>query len=215
MQAHLGQVEFRDRVRELEARRDQLEGRLEVMGEAALQYAEDAAPAAHALGEQICECIEHLRARRWEGLVYEFLSYQVSDVMTEPAMTMRSDSTLGEVEALFEARGVNAFPVTDSTGDLIGIVSKLDLLTAFRFDDATILPAYEAIMQRSVREVMTAEPESVTPETPLTRVLDELVRLRLKSLPVVRGREVVGVVSREDVLVGLRRAVSGGKAARA
>ncbi len=147
--------------------------------------------------------------------MYEFLSYQVADVMTEPAMTVCSDATLGEVEALFEERGVNAFPVTDSTGDLIGIVSKLDLLVAFRFDEATILPGYEAIMQRPVLEVMTAEPETVTPETPVTRVLDELVRLRLKSLPVVEGREVVGVVSREDVLVGLRRAVSGEKAARA
>ena len=147
--------------------------------------------------------------------MYEFLNYRVADVMTEPAMTVRSDATLGEVEALFEARGVNAFPVTDSTGDLIGIVSKLDLLAAFRFNDATILPAYEAIMQRPVREIMTAETETVTPETPLTRVLDELVRLRLKSLPVVEGAEVVGVVSREDVLVGLRRAVSGRQAARA
>ncbi len=53
MQAHLGQVEFRDRVRELEARRDQLEGRLKVVGEAALQYAEDVGRAAHALGEEI------------------------------------------------------------------------------------------------------------------------------------------------------------------
>ncbi len=63
MQAHLGQVEFRDRVRELEPRWDQLEGRLEAMGETALQDAEDVGRAAHALGEEIREGIEHLRAR--------------------------------------------------------------------------------------------------------------------------------------------------------
>ena len=52
---------------------------------------------------------------------------------------------------------------------------------------------------------MTSCPETVHPDTPLTRVLEKLVSTRWKSLPVVQDGRVVGIVSREDVLQALRR----------
>jgi CBS domain-containing protein len=63
-----------------------------------------------------------------------------------------------------------------------------------------------------VREVMVTDLTTVTPRTPLTRVLETLVRLRTKSLPVVEDGAVVGVIAREDVLQALRRAVAGERA---
>lgn len=139
--------------------------------------------------------------------MYEFVDYRVSDAMTRDPIAVREDTTLGEVEALFEAHPVNAFPVTDPSGHLLGVVTKLDLLKAFSFTPDAILPQYEALMSHRVREVMTTDVESVGLQTPLTRVLEALVRLRVKSLPVVVKGELVGVISREDVLRALRRAV--------
>jgi CBS domain-containing protein len=43
-------------------------------------------------------------------------------------------------------------------------------------------------------------------------VLETLVRMRTKSLPVVEDGAVVGVIAREDVLQALRRAVAGERA---
>jgi CBS domain-containing protein len=60
-----------------------------------------------------------------------------------------------------------------------------------------------------VREVMVTDLSTVTPRTPLPRVLETLVRLRTKSLPVVEDGVVVGMIAREDVLQALRRAVGG------
>jgi CBS domain-containing protein len=73
-----------------------------------------------------------------------------------------------------------------------------------------MLPPYEQIMQRHVATVMTRQPVTVTPRTPLTRVLTKLVESRNKSFAVVDPDDrLVGVVAREDVMRALRRADAG------
>lgn len=141
--------------------------------------------------------------------MYEFLEYRVGDVMTREVVSIGPETPLGEVEALFDARGYDALPVVDPGGELVGIVSKLDLLRAFHFTPDSIVPHYEEIRRRAAQSVMTLEPYAVEPEMPLTRVLETLVATRVKSLPVVRTGRLVGMVSREDVIAALHRAAAG------
>lgn len=140
--------------------------------------------------------------------MYEFIDHCVSDAMTRDPITVYPGTRVGEVEGLFEAHPVNAFPVTDQTRTLVGVVTKLDLLKAFSFTRGELGPQYGAAMERPVSEVISDEVHSVGLRTPLTRVLEELVRLRIKSLPVAVRGEVVGIISREDVLRALRGALS-------
>jgi len=90
----------------------------------------------------------------------------------------------------------------------LGLVTKLDVLKAFRFDDDHMFPPYEEIMQQSAASVMTMDPRSVTSRATLTRVLETLVRGRYKSLPVVDDGSVVGMIGREEVLFALREATT-------
>jgi len=144
--------------------------------------------------------------------MYEFLDYRVLDAMTRDPVTIAPEASLAEAEALLDERDFNALPVVGPAKELLGIVTKLDLLRAFRFDDKHMFPPYAEIMARPVREVMVSDLTTVTPRTPLTRVLETLVRLRTKSLPVVEDGAVVGMIAREDVLQALRRAVRGERA---
>jgi CBS domain-containing protein len=141
--------------------------------------------------------------------LYEFLDYRVIDAMTARPVTIGPDATLAEAEALFERHDFEALPVIGPKGELLGIASKLDLLKAFRFDDRHIFPPYAELMAQPVRTVMSTDVVTVMPRTPLTRVLETLVRTRSKSLPVVDDGAVVGMIAREDVLAALRRAVQG------
>jgi CBS domain-containing protein len=64
-------------------------------------------------------------------------------------------------------------------------------------------------MQRVVSDVMQREVQTVTPRTPLHRVLRKIVETRNKSFPVVEDDHLVGVVAREDVMLALRRGSEG------
>jgi CBS domain-containing protein len=140
--------------------------------------------------------------------MYEFMNYQVRDVMSRPE-SIGPETSLGEVERVLEKNGFNALPVVDADEQLIGVVTTLDLLKAFAFNDESILPAYDDIMRRSVVGIMSREPATVTPRQPLTRTLQKMIDTRNKSFPVVDDGRLVGIVAREDVMRGLRRADAG------
>jgi CBS domain-containing protein len=141
--------------------------------------------------------------------LYEFLDYVASDVMSAPT-AIGADAKLAEVEQTLERTGFNGLPVV-SDGALVGFVTSLDLLEAFRFTPDAIIPPYDEIMRRPVSSVMAREPIVVQPRTRLTRVLEKMIATRSKSFPVVDPKEgrLVGIVAREDVMRALRRAHAG------
>lgn len=136
--------------------------------------------------------------------MYRFLEYRVRDVMTRDVVAIQPETSIAEVEALFDQKGFEALPVLDAAGALVGIVSRLDVLRAFHFTPESIVPHYDEIALRPARSVMTLQPFAVEPELPLTRLLETLVATRVKSLPVVEKGRLVGMVAREDVIRALR-----------
>jgi CBS domain-containing protein len=147
--------------------------------------------------------------------MYEFLDFVVSDVMSKPTV-IGSDATLAEAERILEQTGYNGLPVVQA-GELVGFMTSLDLLDAFRFTPDAILPPYDEIMRRPVSSVMVREPAIVQPTTRLTRVLEKMIATRNKSFPVVdpKNERLVGVIAREDVMKALRRANAGEKPGKA
>lgn len=141
--------------------------------------------------------------------MYEFLEYRACDAMTADPVTIGPETTLADVEEIFEKHDFNGLPVVGESQELLGVVTKLDVLKAFRFTDDHMFPPYDEIMQRPAKSVMSRDVATVAPRTPLTRVLQKMLDTRRKSFPVVRGERLEGVVAREDVLKALRRAVRG------
>jgi CBS domain-containing protein len=137
--------------------------------------------------------------------MYEFLSLHVSDAMTREPVTIREGTSLAEAEGIFEQHNFNGLPVVDENGRLRGVLTKLDLLKAFVFTPQSIVPHYEEILREPAARFLTSEPLAVTPDLPLTRVLERLVETRYKSFPVVNEGRLVGMIAREDVLRVIRR----------
>ena len=138
--------------------------------------------------------------------MYEFLHYQVRDAMTRDPIVIRPNTKLRQVEELFESHDFNGVPVVEDGRRLLGILTKFDLLKAFSLDSHALVPHYDEIMEQAAEAVMTRDPVSVSPELPLSRLLQKLVEMRTKSLPVVENGLLVGIIAREDVLKALRRA---------
>jgi len=141
--------------------------------------------------------------------VYEFAHYRARDIMTRDPVVLKKTLSLKEIQKIFEKHDFNSLPVTDDEGNLLGIVTKLDLLRAFAFGPQSMVPRYNEIMDREADVIMNHDPETVSPETPATRILEKMVRSRRKSFPVVEGSKLVGIVAREDILKALREASEG------
>jgi CBS domain-containing protein len=123
--------------------------------------------------------------------------------MTRAVITVTREVTLRELEGLFEKHDFNSFPVVEE-GKMLGIVTKFDFLRAFAFTTGQMVPHYDDLMKRRVAEIMTERVVHVERGTRLTRVLELMVNLKARSFPVVEGqRELVGMISREDVIRAL------------
>jgi CBS-domain-containing membrane protein len=125
--------------------------------------------------------------------------------MTRPVKTVTRDVTMRELQKMFDNVHFNAFPVQDND-DIVGLVTKFDLLKCFAFTPSRMVPSYNDLMARTVADVMTPEFIYVDAATKLTRVLQLMVDHRLKSIPVLDAQQrLVGIIAREDIMRALAR----------
>ncbi len=105
---------------------------------------------------------------------------------------------------MFETDDFNSYPVEDD-GQVVGIVTKFDILKCFAFSPSQMLPRYHDLMSRKIGDVMTPEFIYVSPDTRLTRVLQIMVEHRIRSIIVLdSAQKLVGIIAREDVIAALK-----------
>jgi predicted transcriptional regulator len=139
--------------------------------------------------------------------MYEFLQETVGNNMTPLVRSVTPEMTVGELYRLFAADDFDAYPVVrDDT--VVGMVSKLDALKPFAFTEDQLVPHYKEGMATVVDEIMSANVVTVKPDTYLQRVLELMIKHRVKSLPVVdQWQSLVGIIAREDVMRAMERSV--------
>ncbi|MEV1177451.1 CBS domain-containing protein [Nonomuraea sp. NPDC049784] len=133
----------------------------------------------------------------------------VREVMSLPAVTVRCTDPVRRAIRTLYSHNITAAPVVDDSGRIVGVASELDLLREeFEPDPrATVrpVPAAHEPPPRRVMEVMTPHVVTVTDTTDVNTAIDLMVRKHIKSLPVLRGQEIVGMVSRRDLMAMLAR----------
>ncbi len=127
----------------------------------------------------------------------------VQEVMTEDPVTVQSSTPIRKVIATLFESDFRHLPIVD--GDqLVGIVSDRDL-RAFLAPTMLELEKPQEVGKRlaqPVSSVMNADVVSVTPETDLSEVIEQMIDQKVGAVPVVRPGtdELVGIVSYIDVL---------------
>jgi CBS domain-containing protein len=130
---------------------------------------------------------------------------RAKDIMTTPVHVVWQNAPVESAAELMTAKAVTALPVVDAQGALVGMVSEGDLLwhrvpgdpSAHLRRDLNLAPQRRP---GTVVEVMAAHPYTATPDLDLADVADIMLRHDVRSLPVVEGREVIGIISRRDIL---------------
>ena len=140
--------------------------------------------------------------------MYRFLEQTVAGYMTRTVKTVTRDLTVRDLGALFERDDFNTYPVVED-GQVVGIVTKFDLLKCFAFTPSQMVPRYSELMNRTVADVMISEFIYVRSDTKLTRVLQLMVEHRLRSIPVIDSdHRLAGIIAREDVVRALAACAS-------
>jgi CBS domain-containing protein len=138
--------------------------------------------------------------------VYRFLEDTAAAYMTRTVRTVARGTTVRELGEMLKRDDFNTYPVEED-GQVVGIVTKFDVLKCFAFTPNQMVPRYSDLMNRTVADVMTSEFIYVRPDTRLTRVLQLMVEYRIRSIPVIDGQSrLVGIIAREDVLRALAAA---------
>lgn len=126
------------------------------------------------------------------------------DIMSTPVVSVPPTFPVTDAANLLSQRGFTALPVIDDDAQLIGIVTEADLIRRQVAPDPRIhgfaVTAPEVRRCPTVADVMTTSVESFTPGADVADIADTMITERIRSLPIVDGRRLVGVVSRRDVL---------------
>ena len=141
--------------------------------------------------------------------MHRFLEATAGQYMTRTVKTVERETTMRELERMFEADEFNCYPVRDGD-DIVGIVSQFDLLKCFAFNPGRMVPAYDDLLSRMVADVMTPEFIYVDPETKLSRGLQLMTDHRTKSIPVLDAEQrLVGIIARTDIMRALASSARG------
>jgi CBS-domain-containing membrane protein len=133
----------------------------------------------------------------------------VREVMSAPAITVSTETFTRKALKMLDEHGITAMPVVDSDGDIVGVVSEADLVRDEILPDprAHMIPVSitEWGPPQRVGDVMSTPALTVSSSTDLVDAVDLMTSTVVKSLPVVDGNRVVGVISRTDVVHLLAR----------
>jgi CBS domain-containing protein len=142
---------------------------------------------------------------------------QVKDVMTSPVISVEPDASIWQAVRIMLQRRISGLQVIDKHGRLVGMVSEGDFLRRaetgtqrrrpnwleFLMGPGRLADEYTRSHGRKIQDIMTPDPVTVTEETSLDEVVRTMEQRRIKRLPVVRGNEVVGIVSRANLMHAL------------
>ncbi|MEZ5816449.1 MAG: CBS domain-containing protein [Hyphomicrobiaceae bacterium] len=154
---------------------------------------------------------------------------KASEVMAKDVVTVRPQTTVKEIAQLMAQRRISGVPVVDEDGKLVGILSETDLLHraetgtekrrkwwlgAF-VDSDQLAREYASSHARRASDIMSSKVVTVDAEADLGQVADLLERRKLKRLPVVKDGQLVGIITRGDLVRALvaQQGLAGGGAA--
>ncbi len=127
-------------------------------------------------------------------------SHKVRDVMQSEVVTLERNDELSLADDVMRLGRIRHMPILDEEGALAGVLSQRDL---FRGALARTL-GYGEHAQRKlqnmlrVKDVMTTEPVTVDPDTPLADAARLMIERKIGCLLVVKGTTLVGILTEGD-----------------
>jgi CBS domain-containing protein len=152
----------------------------------------------------------------------------IKDVMTKTPITCTPETPLRDAVALLRKHHIGGLPVLDNT-ELAGIITESDIIAQLetgRISDDLYLPSPLEIIEVPIREfinwektkhaltnigdtpvrkAMTRRVVTATEEMDIEAAASLMLKEGIARLPVMRGKNLVGIITRADIIQGVGR----------
>ncbi len=112
------------------------------------------------------------------------------DLMSSPVRTILPETTIAEAQRILLRYGHSGLSVVNTQGQLVGIISRRDIDIAL----------HHGFSHAPVKGYMTTNLKTITPDTTLPQIESVMVTYDIGRLPVLENGQLVGIVTRTDVL---------------
>ena len=129
-----------------------------------------------------------------------FLSMPVSSIVQQNMAILDRSQTAAEAIAVMRDRSVRSVLVSDSKKEIIGLVSKTDIL--YR-----IVSLHKSPERTRLEDIMSSPIISVPPEVSIIDALAAMEKHNIRQLVVSSNSKVYGTISREDIVIRTEKAV--------
>ena len=134
-------------------------------------------------------------------------------LMSRPVYTVRDDQAVKDAIDLMLKHQISGLPVLDSAGDIVGMITEGDLLRRVELGTeknrgwqkvligaGQLATEYIKSHAQRVGDVMSAPAVVIEPDTAVAEIVDLMEKHRVKRLPVVSGKQIVGIISRSNLI---------------
>lgn len=145
---------------------------------------------------------------------------KVRDVMSKKVVTTTADASIKEVSKIVFSKKIQAVPVVDGRGKLVGIVAESDILAKLYpsqkdfIEDFAKASDFEGmedglkdVLKLKVRDIMNKAVVCTYPDSPLLKAASKMMVKRVGRLPVIdrESSKLLGVISKGDVIRAMLR----------
>jgi CBS domain-containing protein len=147
---------------------------------------------------------------------------QARDIMTKEVITVREETPVSKVAQLLSDKHISGVPVLNPNQEIVGIVCESDIIDQTKrvhLPTVVNLMGYIVFLESGKKfekelkkmigliaaDIMTREVKTVTPETPLEEIATLMAEFRVHSIPVLEGKNLVGIIGKKDIVRSLAR----------
>lgn len=113
------------------------------------------------------------------------------DIMTRNIITIEKNKDVGEICGVLIKNKLSGIPVVDKKDHLIGFISERDIIANM---------SVKGFLKKKVKDIMTKEVISVDYDVPAEEIARIFTEKPIRHIPVIRGKRVVGIISRRDII---------------
>jgi len=136
---------------------------------------------------------------------------KVKDIMNTNVKTAQVDTPVRSVVEVMFFNRISGLPVIDANNNVVGVVSEKDVLRKMFPDIADVakeegVPDFERMekdyadaLSLKAGDIMSRVVASATPEMPVMKAVSMMCVQKIRRIPVVDGKKLVGIISLGDV----------------